>query len=140
MPCTMDVAEARLLALLRLADARAGGFPNERQIALEKASALARDAGMRIENIAMAHGWDISDLRRPGPLGTMPPSREDCAGIYRIAGFRHYDGPANRHRIQIGDPVTLLKVTGNPHDRFAVFVTWNGLDLGYVPRDRNSAV
>jgi hypothetical protein len=158
-----DVETDRLLALMRLADKGANGFPPERQLALDKAVALARRAPLFLEDLIEHHRIDVADLRCPrwqlpragsaaalryrflmetyGPDADRdPPSREDCAGFYAIAGLRHYEGRLHRHRMRAGDPVSLSRVIGNPHDRFAVFVTWKGLDLGHIPRDRNEAI
>lgn len=159
----MAGASDRLLGLLRLADRAANGFPGERQLALDKAIAEARRGGLALEDLIEEHRIDLTDLRVPrwrlpregsaaalryrflmetyGPDADRdPPSREDCAGFYAIAGLRHYEGRLHRQRMRVGDSVRLLRVIGNPHDRFAVFVTWKGLDLGHLPRGRNEPV
>ena len=130
----MAGAQAKLLGLLRLADGRSNGFPGERRVALDKAAAIAGRCGIALEDIIADHGIDVSDLC-PGP-----PSREEIVGAYPVAGFRYYEGPANRRRMRAGDPVSLLREIGNPYDKFAVMVDWNGLDIGHIPRGMNVAI
>ena len=153
----------RVLALLRLADKGANGFLGERQLALDKAVAEARRSARALEDLIEEHRIDVGDLRCPrwrlpregsaaalryrflmetyGPDADRdPPSREDCAGFYAIAGLRHYEGRLHRHRMRVGDPVRLFRVLNNPHDRHAVFLAWDGLDLGHLPRGRNEPV
>jgi hypothetical protein len=40
--------------------------------------------------------------------------------------------------MKVGDPLTLVREPGNPHDRNAVRVEWRGEKLGYVPRADNA--
>ncbi len=40
----------------------------------------------------------------------------------------------------VGQPLTLVRETGNPYDSKAVRVDWQGQKLGYVPRVENTAV
>lgn len=85
-------ATARLLALLRLADRGAGGYMNERQVALEKATTIARDAGIRIENIVMAHGVDISSTGRSIPTPPFIAARPSMGSLMRSSGCREGEG------------------------------------------------
>lgn len=159
---SMD-APGRLLGLLRLASRGSNAFPPERQLALDRALDIARRIPVAVEDLLEKHRIDVSDLRCPrwrlpqvgsGAALRYPhlmatygasrhgdsPSREECAGTFPIAGFRYYEARAHRHRMRIGDPVSLVRVIGNPHDRHAVFLKWNGLDLGHLPRGSNEAV
>ncbi len=158
-----DGKSDRLLALLTLAHRGSNGFPAERQLALDRALAIAHKVPVAIEDVIEANRIDVSDLRCPrwqlpregsaaarqypfmmatfGPDADRdPPSREACAGVYPVAGFRYYEGRVHRHRMRVGDPVRLFRVLNNPHDRHAVFLAWDGLDLGHLPRGSNRAV
>lgn len=57
-----------------------------------------------------------------------------------VAGFQYHAGPGCLGRLSPGDFVVLQAEPGNPHDRHAVRVCWNGRLLGYVPRSGNRAV
>jgi len=57
-----------------------------------------------------------------------------------MAGFQHYAGPNLWADIRIGDELLLLREPGNPHDRRAVAVFWDGFKIGYLPRIENTAV
>ena len=145
------VPHRRLLGLLRLADRGSNGFPAERQLALDKALTIARDNAIAVGDLIEAHRLDVSDLRRPArwPIppepaasraAPRPPSRQDCAGVYRVAGFRYHEGPISRHRMRPGDPVALQASADNPRDPFAVRVAWRGMDIGHIPWGRSVAI
>jgi hypothetical protein len=55
-----------------------------------------------------------------------------------LAGFVYYDGKDVWDQIRIGDRVSLVRESRNPHDPGAVRLEWRGLMLGYVPRKDNS--
>ena len=55
-----------------------------------------------------------------------------------LAGFQYYDGKSLWNEIKVGDPLTLVREPGNPHDANAVRIDWNGRTLGYVPRRENA--
>ena len=57
-----------------------------------------------------------------------------------VAGFQFHDGKQLWGQLKVGDPLTLVREPGNPHDTRAVRVEWNGRMLGYVPRAENDAV
>ena len=57
-----------------------------------------------------------------------------------VAGFQFHDGKQLWGQLKVGDPLTLVREPGNPHDARAVRVEWNGRMLGYVPRAENDAV
>ena len=57
-----------------------------------------------------------------------------------VAGFQFHEGKRVWDHLQIGDALTLVRESGNPHDARAVRVEWNGHMLGYVPRAENDAV
>ena len=43
-------------------------------------------------------------------------------------------------QIRVGDALTLKREPGNPHDRSAIQVLWQGHLLGFVPRRENKAI
>jgi hypothetical protein len=55
-----------------------------------------------------------------------------------LAGFVYYDGKDVWDQIRIGDRVSLIRESRNPHDPGAVRLEWKGHMLGYVPRKENS--
>ena len=57
-----------------------------------------------------------------------------------LAGFQFYDGKARWDDMKLGDALTLVRETDNPHDANAVRVEWNGSRLGYIPRRENADV
>jgi MoxR-like ATPase len=56
---------------------------------------------------------------------------------FAVAGFRWSDGPRLVARIRPGDPLELRPEPDNPHDRFAVVISWMRWKIGYVPRSDN---
>ncbi|SFW22694.1 HIRAN domain-containing protein [Nitrosovibrio sp. Nv17] len=57
-----------------------------------------------------------------------------------IAGFQYHDGEAVWTGLRVGQALTLVRESRNPHDGKAVRVDWLGHKLGYVPRSENHAV
>ena len=57
-----------------------------------------------------------------------------------LAGFRYHEAPRLLPQLRPGEPLSLLREPGNPHDRNAVRVEWQGHKLGYVPRRQNEAL
>jgi hypothetical protein len=57
-----------------------------------------------------------------------------------LAGFQYYEGAELWQKMQVGDPLTLVREPDNAHDANAVRVEWQGHKLGYVPRRENAAV
>ena len=57
-----------------------------------------------------------------------------------LAGFQFREGKQLWGQLNVGDPLTLVREPGNPHDPRAVRVERNGHMLGYVPRAENDAV
>lgn len=58
----------------------------------------------------------------------------------KVAGFRYYGGEKVWPGIRPGDPITLRREPGNPHDRRAVALYWQGEKLGYLPRVDNTVI
>lgn len=54
-----------------------------------------------------------------------------------IRGFRFHAGPANLHNMQLQNRLDLVLEPQNPHDPFAVAIYWDGLQIGYMPREDN---
>jgi hypothetical protein len=57
-----------------------------------------------------------------------------------LAGFQYHAGKALWPRMQVGDPLALVREPDNPHDARAVRVEWQGHTIGYVPRRENADV
>ena len=57
-----------------------------------------------------------------------------------LAGFRYHEAPGLFPELRIGDRLSLVRESDNPHDPNAVRVEWRGRRLGYVPRRENSAL
>ncbi len=57
-----------------------------------------------------------------------------------LAGSQFYALSEAWPQIKPGDRLTLTREPENRHDRNAIRVDWNGLQLGYVPRAENRAV
>ena len=75
------------------------------------------------------------------PLISCTASAEPNAHIVvqhsALAGFRYYAGRALWSEMRPGDPLTLVREPGNPHDAHAVRVEWRGQTIGYVARGDN---
>jgi len=78
----------------------------------------------------------------------LPGVRPAMAGTARrviiqespLAGFQYYAGPHIWESFAVGNPLDLLREPGNPHDRRAVAVFYDGFKIGYVPRAQNTAI
>lgn len=57
-----------------------------------------------------------------------------------LAGSQFHALPEIIEQIRIGDPLTLQREPGNPHDRNAIQVLWQGHLLGFVPRRENKMI
>ncbi len=57
-----------------------------------------------------------------------------------LAGFDHYMGESIWPLLSEGDPLALVREHDNAFDAQAVAVYWNGLQLGYIPRQQNTAI
>lgn len=57
-----------------------------------------------------------------------------------LAGFQYHAAAALWQRLQVGEPLVLIRQPDNPHDPRAVRVEWRGVMLGYLPRAENEAV
>lgn len=57
-----------------------------------------------------------------------------------LAGSQFHALPAVVDQIRVGDPLTLQREPGNPHDSYAIQVLWHDHMLGYVPRRENRAI
>ncbi|MSQ58119.1 MAG: HIRAN protein [Betaproteobacteria bacterium] len=56
------------------------------------------------------------------------------------AGLRHHDAKAVWDDLKAGDPLSLVREAGNPHDSNAVRVDWKDKTLGYLPKTENGFV
>jgi hypothetical protein len=52
-------------------------------------------------------------------------------------GFRHYEGKQVWEDLRVGQSLTLVRESENPHDGQAIRVEWQGHKLGYVPQADN---
>jgi hypothetical protein len=57
-----------------------------------------------------------------------------------LAGFRFYAAAQLWPELRVGDRLELEREPHNPHDANAVRVSWQGRQLGYVPRRQNAAL
>ena len=75
----------------------------------------------------------------------LPPARSiDFAGSsgvllnrFSVAGFGWTQGPRLVARMRAGDPLLLRPEPENPHDPYAVRISWMRWKIGYVPRSDN---
>ncbi|MBT9613751.1 MAG: HIRAN domain-containing protein [Burkholderiales bacterium] len=61
-------------------------------------------------------------------------------GALPVAGFQYYAGKRLWEGLKVGDALTLVRETDNPHDANAIRIEWRGEMLGHVPRAGNGAV
>lgn len=57
-----------------------------------------------------------------------------------VAGFFYYQGEKVWEKLDLDQPLLLLREPGNPHDERAVEVYWQQDKLGYIPRTDNSVI
>ncbi|GFH40372.1 HIRAN domain-containing protein [Pseudolactococcus insecticola] len=57
---------------------------------------------------------------------------------FHIAGFAYYDGLDVIDQLMLGQNVTLVVESDNPHDPEAVAIYFGSHKLGYVPSNKNS--
>lgn len=57
-----------------------------------------------------------------------------------LAGFQFHCGESCWPRMRAGDALALQREPGNRHDARAIAVHWQGVMLGYVPREANYAI
>lgn len=57
-----------------------------------------------------------------------------------VAGFQFHAGETCWAALRKNDPLVLRREPGNRHDPRAIGVDWQGVRLGYVPREANYAV
>ncbi|HET9653122.1 MAG TPA: HIRAN domain-containing protein [Usitatibacter sp.] len=78
----------------------------------------------------------MSERQAPYPTGSPPIALMQCP----IAGFQYHGGQACLGRVRIDDRLELHREPGNRHDPRAITVQWQGVMLGYVPREANYAL
>ena len=66
------------------------------------------------------------------------PSRHISS--FHIAGFQHYEGAMVLESMKTGAQLEMKPEFDNPHDREAVVLRFDGVKLGYIPKDENSLV
>ena len=69
-----------------------------------------------------------------------PSNREILLQTSPVAGFQFYDGDMLWDTLRPNDPLQLVPDPDNPHDNQAVKVMWGDNQLGYVPRQDNTAI
>lgn len=57
---------------------------------------------------------------------------------FYVAGMRFWDGALVLNKLEPGATLTLEAEDDNPHDPDAVALLWNGVKLGYIPRESNA--
>lgn len=57
-----------------------------------------------------------------------------------VAGFQFHRGESIWSTLSVGQRLTLVRESSNPHDSDAIAVYFRNDKLGYVPRSENSAV
>lgn len=57
-----------------------------------------------------------------------------------LAGAQYYAANRVWDRLRPGDRLSLAREGSNPHDPRAIRVSWQGVQLGYLPRLENDAV
>jgi len=70
-------------------------------------------------------------------LASASPARYTLIQHCQLAGFQHHEGESLWHYLTVGDRLELRREPGNPHDRNAIRIDWNGRKLGYLPRTQN---
>ncbi len=66
------------------------------------------------------------------------PSREFLS--FHVAGFSHWYGFEVMHKLHPGTKLRMVPEPDNPYDPQAVALYKGKAKIGYVPRDRNSAL
>ncbi|MCL1847724.1 MAG: HIRAN domain-containing protein [Coriobacteriia bacterium] len=57
-----------------------------------------------------------------------------------IAGFTYWDGAFVLQKMQVGDKLDLQPEEDNPYDPKAVALCYQGIKVGYVPREKNAQI
>lgn len=79
-------------------------------------------------------------LTKKSAAATIPSSRKILLQTSPVAGFQFYDGDLLWNDLHPNDPLQLVPEPENSHDNQAVKVIWNDTQLGYVPRQDNTAI
>lgn len=74
------------------------------------------------------------------PLSAAEVTTRMVWGALPVAGFQYYAGKRLWEGLKVGDALTLVRETDNPHDANAIRIEWRGEMLGHVPRAGNGAV
>lgn len=76
----------------------------------------------------------------PSSLSSKPHAGWKTLQVSPVAGFQYYQGETLWPQLATGQGVRLIRETGNPYDKRAVRIDWQGEKLGYLPRIDNAAV
>lgn len=79
-------------------------------------------------------------LTKKPAAATIPSTREILLQTSPVAGFQFYEGDLLWNSLRPNDTLQLVPEPENPHDNQAVKVMWNDTQLGYVPRQDNTAI
>jgi hypothetical protein len=79
-------------------------------------------------------------LAGPAPAQERPARVRMLVQSSPLAGFRYHGAPQLWRELRVGDALQLAREPQNPHDPFAVSVSWRARQLGYVPRRQNRAI
>ncbi len=79
-------------------------------------------------------------LAKEPAAATLTNSKEILLQTSPIAGFQFYDGDRLWSSLRLNDALHLVAEPENPHDEQAVKVMCKNNQLGYVPRQDNTAI
>jgi len=69
--------------------------------------------------------------------GRAAPERRILIQASPVAGSQHHHGAELWPRLAVGQPLTLMRESRNPHDCYAVALYWQDRKLGYIPQREN---
>ena len=144
-PCNRDVSAA-MRGFAQWVEIRlnAEGLREERWAALEARGRLevAQLDWRLAQREAMAWLDEKSERQLRVALAWLdeqPPAPEVLLTTF-IAGYQYHAGPQVEEDLRLGEPLTLVREPGNPHDPLAVRLDWQGRKLGYLPRNENAEI
>lgn len=93
----------------------------------------------RRDFVKMLFGLPFVELVKSRPVQP-PPCPPALLLETPVVGFQYYEGVRLWPRLNLGDPVTLVREPDNPHDAKAIALYWQGEKLGYIPRCDNAVI
>lgn len=91
---------------------------------------------------ALLGGFGLSAMAQTKLNSPFKPLEADwkILQVLSVARFQYYQGEALWTQLATGQPITLIRETGNPYDKRAVRIDWQGKKLSYIPLIDNAAV